>query len=587
MSPVERSQRTSYLHACRAVARPWHCPLSLLAGSSYLAGLFEAVFLVLVTNTALALNNSTSGMVVFGRDISRSDVLWVAATALVARTLLAVFASRQAAKVMSGVVAHTRSTLMHEFVTTSHEVQSTEKAGTLHELMTTFSSQSSAMISALSRMIIAAANLTALIGLALFVNPGGAALLVCSIAVLAVVLRPLRSMLERRSNASATAGLGFANAVSETAQLGMELHVFDVRHAAAERVQASIDAVEVQARRVHFLTGLMLPLYSGLAFLALLGALAVVSQNGSTDLASIGAVTLLMLRSLSYGQALQSSAGTMAVAAPWVGRTQAKIELYRSSHIEDGGINLRSFDEVEAKSLSFAYPGEQPVLHNLDFTLGPREIVGIIGPSGAGKSTLVQLLLGLRHPTAGELLVDGRPSTDFGRFDWARRATMVPQSPTLISGSVADNIRFFRSGISDAAVEQAARLAMVHEDISAFPNGYDQAVGPQGSHLSGGQQQRVCIARALVERPDLLILDEPTSALDMRSEHLVRQTLQNLSSEMTIVIIAHRLSTLDICGRIMVLQDGTISGFDKPEALEKNSDFYRDALELSGMRGVA
>ena len=236
--------------------------------------------------------------------------------------------------------------------------------------------------------------------------------------------------------------------------------------------------------------------------------------------------------------------------------------------------------------MGFSYPDESEVLHDLDFALGPRELVGIIGPSGSGKSTLVQLLLGLREPSSGELLVDGRPSGDFGRFDWARRATMVPQSPTLISGTVADNIRFYRNGISDAAIERAARLANVHDEIMAFDGGYQHSVGPQGSHLSGGQQQRVCIARALVERPDLLILDEPTSALDMRSEHLVRETLATLAKDMTIVIIAHRLSTLEICDRIMVLQDGRISGLDTPEELERNSSFYREALMLSGMRGT-
>ncbi len=568
------------------MARPWRSQLSVLAGSSYLAGLFEALFLVAVTNTAFALNNSSTSVDLFGRSINRSQVLLLAGGALVIRTIFAVLSSRQAAIVMAGVVAGTRSTLMRAFVTTSHEVQSQEKPGTLHELMTTFSSQSSAMVNALSKGINSGANLLALVGLAIFVNPVGAVLLLVSIGALGLVLRPLRTVLERRSNASAQAGLGFANAVSETAELGMELHVFDVRHAAADRVQETIDEVEVRARRVHFANGLLMPIYSGVAFLALLGALAVVAGDTSTDLQSIGAVTLLMLRSLSYGQALQSSAATMAVAAPWVERTRAKIELYGSSRVEDDGISLRTFETIQARHMGFSYPDESEVLHDLDFALGPRELVGIIGPSGSGKSTLVQLLLGLREPSSGELLVDGRPSGDFGRFDWARRATMVPQSPTLISGTVADNIRFYRNGISDAAIERAARLANVHDEIMAFDGGYQHSVGPQGRHLSGGQQQRVCIARALVERPDLLILDEPTSALDMRSEHLVRETLTTLAKDMTIVIIAHRLSTLEICDRIMVLQDGRISGLDTPEELERNSSFYREALMLSGMRGT-
>ena len=117
-------------------------------------------------------------------------------------------------------------------------------------------------------------------------------------------------------------------------------------------------------------------------------------------------------------------------------------------------------------------------------------------------------------------------------------------------------------------------MANLHDDVEGFAEGYAHQVGEQGSHLSGGQQQRLIIARALVENPDVLILDEPTSALDVRSEHLIRQTLNILRSEMTIIIVAHRLSTLEICDRIMVIQDGELKGFDAPKNLEKWNEFY-------------
>jgi ABC-type multidrug transport system fused ATPase/permease subunit len=154
----------------------------------------------------------------------------------------------------------------------------------------------------------------------------------------------------------------------------------------------------------------------------------------------------------------------------------------------------------------------------------------------------------------------------------------------LIAGTVAENIRFFRDDVTQEQIEHASRLANLHDDIAGFADGYDRQVGEQGSHLSGGQQQRLIIARALVEKPDVLILDEPTSALDVRSEHLIRQTLNTLREKMTIIIVAHRLSTLEICDRIMVIQDGELKGLDTPENLEKTNDFYREALILSGMR---
>jgi ABC-type multidrug transport system fused ATPase/permease subunit len=148
---------------------------------------------------------------------------------------------------------------------------------------------------------------------------------------------------------------------------------------------------------------------------------------------------------------------------------------------------------------------------------------------------------------------------------------------------VTDNIVFFRHGIEPSAVEDAARRANLHDEVAAMPDGYETSVGERGSHLSGGQRQRLCIARALVEQPDVLVLDEPTSALDVRSETLIRETLAALAPQTTVFVVAHRMSTLDICDRIMVLQDGRLEGFDPPTVLAARNRFYQEALALSGL----
>jgi ABC-type multidrug transport system fused ATPase/permease subunit len=194
------------------------------------------------------------------------------------------------------------------------------------------------------------------------------------------------------------------------------------------------------------------------------------------------------------------------------------------------------------------------------------------------------LLLGLRQPTSGTITSNEVPISAFRRSEWSRAVTFVPQHAHLVAGTIAENIRFYRDDVPDERIVEAAKLANLHSDIESFPDGYDHHVGERGGHLSGGQQQRLIIARALVEDPQLLILDEPTSALDVRSEQLIRQSLMTLRERMSIVIIAHRMSTLDICDRIMVIQQGRMTAIDTPERLEQGSDFYREALELSGMR---
>ena len=153
----------------------------------------------------------------------------------------------------------------------------------------------------------------------------------------------------------------------------------------------------------------------------------------------------------------------------------------------------------------------------------------------------------------------------------------------MIHGTVAENIRFFRSGYTDEDLRRAASLAQIDDEVSSWPDGYDYHVGDAGGSLSGGQRQRLCIARALLSRPQLLIMDEPTSALDIQSEAKIRDAINELRGEMTVIIIAHRLSTLDICDRIMVIQGGVLRSFDTPDRLRETDEFFQESLALSGL----
>jgi ATP-binding cassette, subfamily B, bacterial len=234
--------------------------------------------------------------------------------------------------------------------------------------------------------------------------------------------------------------------------------------------------------------------------------------------------------------------------------------------------------------VSFAYVPGTPVLRSLSFQVEPGEAVGIVGPSGSGKSTLVQLLLRLRHPSDGRLLVDGIPADEISIDSWYRRVAFVPQEPRLFRGTVSENIRFFRQDLAPDAIERAAKLAYLHDDVMDWVDGYETDVGERGGSVSGGQRQRIVLARALAEEPDVLILDEPTSALDMKSESLVQDTLEGLKGRSTMFIIAHRLSTLNACDRIMVLSNGELQGFDTHDELRRSNPFFAEAVALSQLR---
>lgn len=211
---------------------------------------------------------------------------------------------------------------------------------------------------------------------------------------------------------------------------------------------------------------------------------------------------------------------------------------------------------IELRSVSFRYGiGEPEVLSGVSLSIAAGELVALVGPSGGGKTTLLKLMMGLVEPTAGQVLVDGRPLAAFGLGEWRRRIGSVAQDDRLYAGSLADNIAFFDPEIDMARVVAAARLAAVDEAIEAMPMRYDTLVGDMGSALSGGQKQRVLLARALYAEPVALFVDEGTAHLDPESERRVSAALAGLAA--TRVISAHRPQAAAAAARTILVAGGT------------------------------
>jgi len=213
----------------------------------------------------------------------------------------------------------------------------------------------------------------------------------------------------------------------------------------------------------------------------------------------------------------------------------------------------------------------------LTFNIPARTTVGLVGTTGSGKTTTVDIILGLLLPQSGQLLVDGIPLTDANRRAWQRSLGYVPQQIFLADDTVAANIAFGtpKNQIDREAVERAVRVAKLHDFITnELPQGYDTLVGERGVRLSGGQRQRIGIARALYHQPQVLILDEATSALDNLTEQAVMDAVHALGHEITIILIAHRLSTVRECDRIYLLDKGRLAGQGTyEELLMANADF--------------
>jgi subfamily B ATP-binding cassette protein MsbA len=247
-----------------------------------------------------------------------------------------------------------------------------------------------------------------------------------------------------------------------------------------------------------------------------------------------------------------------------------------------GAVKFGRFEKaIVFEDVSFRYPtSEGPVLDNIRLEVKAGQVVALVGPSGAGKTTLANLVPRFYDVTAGAIRFDGRDVREFRLKSLRDKISIVAQDTFLFNDTVAANIGYGLRHASQEQVKQAARSALAEEFIARMPQGYGTIIGERGTKLSGGQRQRLAIARALLKNAPILILDEATSHLDTESEVLVQRALQNLMEHRTVIVIAHRLSTVRRADRIVVLDGGKIAETGRHDELVRQGGLYQRLYEL-------
>jgi ABC-type bacteriocin/lantibiotic exporter with double-glycine peptidase domain len=367
-----------------------------------------------------------------------------------------------------------------------------------------------------------------------------------------------------------------------------EVKLLGLEEAYIERFQAPSRRMAESASSAQLIGEMPRYLLEGVAFgsIVVLILVLLVEGDGSVNevIPTLGVFAFAGLRIFPAVQLMYVSLTTLRTTASTLDSVHREyVDVVDRAALHSGhkraAAPLRLTDQLELDEIVYHYPlAERAVLAGLSLQVQAKTTVGIVGGTGAGKTTAVDVLLGLLQPQAGVLRVDGTAITEANLRNWQKAVGYVPQQIFLIDDSVSANIAFgIRPEDRDqAAIETAARVANLHDFVLAdLPQGYDTHVGERGVRLSGGQRQRIGIARALYHNPEVLILDEATSALDNLTERAVMDAVHALGRQKTIIMIAHRLSTVRSCDRIFLLERGRVSAAGTYEELVAGSEIFR------------
>lgn len=453
----------------------------------------------------------------------------------------------------------------------------TQKIGKLETLIKIDSSYSGEMLQAIARVLMIGATLVAYLLLSVNISKTVTAGAFIFGAVVLLLYKPLFAFARRFSQKISRINVAIAHHISESI-IGLKtIKALASEEAVLSRGEDLFKQFRDLQLRLTLLTKITTESLQPISMLFLTLIIAFAFYRTSYNLGALAALVFLIYRIFQHTQSVQSITQNISTILPYVENMVSYLEetdMAKENRFITKEEKIPFDNTLSFKSVSFSYIHPKKVIDSISFTVKRGEMVGFIGPSGAGKTTMFDLLLRLFRPTEGEILVDGKDAQQINMSEWRKNLSYVSQDVFLLNDSIFNNIRFFDNSVTKEDVFAAARLAQIHDFIDTLPDKFDTTVGERGVLLSAGQRQRIALARALARKPKILLLDEATSALDNESEQRIQTAIENLRGGMTILVIAHRLSTVLNSDKLFVIEEGRIVESGTPRELLKDKETY-------------
>ncbi len=454
-----------------------------------------------------------------------------------------------------------------------------EKLGHLHTILMVNTQYVSSILGKIGGISMVLVSLIVYITVALIISLSATVFTVLVSFLLFFAFRLLVGKIQAVSRTLQVLNRNISHHVNESV-LGMKIiKIMAVEAAVAETGRQNFRQLKEGQLKIGFFDIISGSMLEPLSLILICAVFVFFYRSANFNFAAVVAVIYLIKQIFAYVEQLQKKIFSLAVSIPYLENIIAyeNKSLAAAERINEGE-PFKFEKSLQFKGVNFFYDSvKRPVLSQIDFEINKGQMVGLIGPSGAGKTTVVDLFMRLFEPSAGEIIVDGRPISEISLSAWRRKIGYVSQDIFLINDTIFNNIKLYDQTISEKDVLNAAKQSNVDDFVMSLPIGFQTIIGDRGILLSAGQRQRIAIARVLARRPEILILDEATSALDNESEFRIQEVIDGLRGKITVLIIAHRLSTIMVVDSLIVLNNGVISEIGRPAELirDQTSYFYK------------